>query len=69
MKYRFVLKNEANLLLAKSEVYTEVPLGNTPTLNQNLSRWIAYGFPGHEGEDNGAGIIVPGDVILVEFVD
>lgn len=64
MKYYFVLKNEADKILAVSRIYTE---GHDDHLNQNLARWVSYGFPGCDGEDNGAGIIVPGDRVCIEW--
>ena len=63
MRYFFMLKNESGSLLALSKIFDE-----DDNLNQNLARWISYGFPGCDGEDNGAGIIVPGDQIFVEHV-
>lgn len=65
MKYYFVLKNEADRILAVSQIYTEESF--TPDLNKNLARWISHGFPNCEGEDNGSGIIVPNDRIFVEY--
>jgi hypothetical protein len=64
MQYRFVMRNKLGAPVAWSNVFNEDT--DTQTLNQNLARWISYGFPACEGEDNGAGIIVPGNSIDVE---
>ena len=65
MQYRFVMRNKLGVPVTVSKVFDEDT--DTQTLNQNLARWISYGFPpACEGEDNGAGIIVPGNSIDVE---
>ena len=66
IKYRFVLKNEVGGLLSLSDTYTEE--SGTPDLNKNLAGWVSYGFPGCADEDNGAGIICPGDRIDIEWL-
>lgn len=64
MQYFFVLKNEKNVIRALSKIYSD---GDGPFLNQNLAQWISHGFPECEGEDNGAGIMIPGDRVIVEW--
>ena len=66
MQYRFVMRNKLGVPVAMSNDFNEET--DTRTLNQNLARWISYGFPACEDENNGAGIIVPGDNIIVERV-
>jgi hypothetical protein len=66
MQYRFVMRNKLGVPVAMSNDFNEET--DTQTVNQNLARWISYGFPACEDEDNGAGIIVPGDNIIVERV-
>lgn len=66
-RYRFRLENEAGTLTALSNVYTDST--HTPNLNKNLAQWISHGFPGCEGEDMGAGIILTSDRITIESMD
>lgn len=66
-KYRFALINSRGIQCAQSNVYTDSV--HTPNLNKNLARWVSYGFPDCSGEQKGAGIIITGDQIAVEYVD
>lgn len=65
MKYFFVLKDQNKMIRALSRIYHEEFDG--PYLNANLARWISHGFPECEGEDNGAGVLAPGDSIDIEW--
>lgn len=65
MKYYFVLKSQNKMIRALSPIYHEEFDG--PYLNANLARWISYGFPQYEDEDNGAGVLAPGDSIDIEW--